>query len=125
MDRREADGPATPEGAVEQSLYDRMGGIFAISAVVDRFSDAIITNPKLNQNPALKAWNETEAANCLPEENLGPLTFTATATGIPGQYAGTIQVPLAGDWEVMVMTRIFRFSQPMTTVTVPFPHTGE
>ena len=38
--------------AGEPSLYDRLGGIFAISAVVDRFSDEIITNPKLNVNPA-------------------------------------------------------------------------
>ena len=38
---------ATPKAT--QSLYERLGGIFAISAVVDRFSDAIIKNPKLNQ----------------------------------------------------------------------------
>ncbi len=70
MDRRkeiaQAAGPSTPEGTPEQSLYDRVGGIFAISAVVDHFSDAIITNPILNQNPVLKAWNETEAAGRLP-----------------------------------------------------------
>jgi hemoglobin len=61
-----AAGPATPEGTPEPSLYDRLGGAFAIAAVVDRFSDALITNPKLNVNPALKAWNETEAATRLP-----------------------------------------------------------
>ena len=44
------------------SPYDRFGGDFgAIAAVVNRFSDAIITNPKLNENPALKAWNDTQA----------------------------------------------------------------
>lgn len=32
----QAAGPSTPEGTPEQSLYDRVGGIFAISAVVDR-----------------------------------------------------------------------------------------
>src|ERR671912_912438 len=59
---------ATPVGAVttEASLYERLGGYFAIAAVVDRFSDEIIKNPKLNVNPALKAWNETEAAARLP-----------------------------------------------------------
>ncbi|MCC2628897.1 MAG: globin [Thermomicrobiales bacterium] len=35
--------------AEEPSLYERLGGIFAIAAVVDRFSDEIITNPKLNR----------------------------------------------------------------------------
>jgi hemoglobin len=28
-----------------KSLYDRLGGVFAISAVVDHFSDALIENP--------------------------------------------------------------------------------
>src|SRR5687768_13461966 len=48
------------------TLYDRVGGIFAIAAVVDRFSDAIIVNPKLNQNPALVEWNQQESATRLP-----------------------------------------------------------
>lgn len=42
----------------EQSLYDRIGGVNALSMVVDRFSDAIVKNPKLKVNPALKEWNE-------------------------------------------------------------------
>ena len=42
----------------EQSLYDQVGGVNAISMVVDRFSDAIVKNPKLNANAALKQWNE-------------------------------------------------------------------
>lgn len=41
----------------EQSLYDRLGGINAIASVVNRFSDKIVTNPNLNRNPALTAWN--------------------------------------------------------------------
>ena len=38
-----------------------MGGYLAIAAVVDRFGDKIIRNPKLNRNPALRAWNRTQA----------------------------------------------------------------
>jgi len=41
----------------EQSLYERLGGVNAIAMVVDRFSDQIIANPKLNLNPSLKEWN--------------------------------------------------------------------
>jgi hemoglobin len=41
----------------EQSLYERLGGVNAIAMVVDRFSDEIVKNPKLNVNPALKEWN--------------------------------------------------------------------
>jgi hemoglobin len=48
------------EGTVaEQSLYERIGGANAIAMVVDRFSDEIVKNPKLNVNPALRAWNES------------------------------------------------------------------
>jgi len=43
----------------EQSLYERIGGVNAISMVVDRFSDEVVKNPKLNVNPALKAWNQS------------------------------------------------------------------
>jgi hemoglobin len=74
--------------AEEPSLYDRLGGIFAIAAVVDRFSDAIITNPKLNENPALKAWNETEAEFRLPGLKFGRTQWVASLAGGPYQYSG-------------------------------------
>jgi hemoglobin len=83
-----AAGPSTPEGTPEQSLYDRVGGIFAISAVVNRFSDAIITNPKLNVNPALKAWNETEAETRLPGLKVMRTVWIAALTGGPFVYTG-------------------------------------
>lgn len=35
----------------EQSLYERLGGVNAIATVVDRFSDEIVKNPKLNVTP--------------------------------------------------------------------------
>ena len=41
----------------EASLYERLGGAFAIAAVVNHFSDALIKNPKVGQgssNPALR-----------------------------------------------------------------------
>ena len=78
---------ASPE-ASEPSLYDRLGGVFAIAAVVDRFSDAIITNPKLNENPALKAWNETEAAVRLPGLKVMRTVWVAALAGGPFEYTG-------------------------------------
>ncbi len=85
---------ATPvgSGATEASLYERLGGYFAIAAVVDRFSDEIIKNPKLNENPALKAWNETEAATRLPGLKFGRTLWIAAAAGGPFEYTG---LPLA------------------------------
>ena len=81
---------ATPvdAGSTEPSLYDRLGGYFAIAAVVDRFSDKIIKNPKLNVNPALKAWNETEAATRLPGLKFGRTLWVAAAAGGPFAYTG-------------------------------------
>lgn len=79
---------STPEGASEQSLYDRVGGIFAIAAVVNRFSDEIITNPKLNVNPELKAWNENEAAVRLPGLKVMRTVWVAALTGGPFEYTG-------------------------------------
>ena len=44
----------------EPTLYDRLGGAFAIAAVVDHFSDAIVRNPMVGQqseNPQLREWH--------------------------------------------------------------------
>ncbi len=69
----------------EQTLYERLGGVNAIAMVVDRFSDAIVRNQKLNVNPALQEWNETG--------QLAGLKFMRTlwlcqAAGGPFQYTG-------------------------------------
>jgi hemoglobin len=83
-----AEGSATPEGEPELSLYERLGGIFAIAAVVNRFSDEIITNPKLNINPALKAWNEDESATRLPGLKWLRTLWVGALTGGPFTYTG-------------------------------------
>lgn len=82
--------PATQPGEPKptQSLYDRLGGIFAIAAVVDRFSDEIIKNPKLNQNPQLVAWNRDEAATRLPGLKVMRTLWIASVAGGPFQYTG-------------------------------------
>ena len=85
--RAEGSGTA-PAGTPEPSLYERVGGIFAIAAVVDRFSDQIVINPKLNVNPALKAWNETEAAGRLPGLKYMRTLWIAALTGGPFSYTG-------------------------------------
>lgn len=92
--------PASAEAAVgsgdsgrhRKSLYDRLGGYFGIAAVVDRFSDRIIINPILNRNPALRAWNETEAEARLPGLKFGRTLWIAAAAGGPFTYTG---LPLA------------------------------
>ena len=44
----------------EKSLYERLGGVFAIAAVVNHFSDAVVKNPIVGQkskNPQLREWH--------------------------------------------------------------------
>jgi hemoglobin len=44
----------------DTSLYERLGGVFAIAAVVDHFSDAVVKNPIVGQkskNPQLREWH--------------------------------------------------------------------
>src|SRR5688572_28158833 len=47
---------ADPEGSATQaeatpSLYERLGGVYAIAVVVDDFIDRIMGDPRLNANP--------------------------------------------------------------------------
>ena len=82
----EASGAAqTP---TEPSLYDRLGGYFGIALVVNRFSDEIIKNPVLKKNPALKAWNKTQAEARLPGLKFGRTLWIAAAAGGPFVYTG-------------------------------------
>ncbi len=69
----------------EQSLYERLGGANAVAMVVDRFSDEIVTNPKLNVNPALKEWNGTGQ---LPGLKFMRTLWICEVTGGPFRYTG-------------------------------------
>jgi hemoglobin len=81
-------GVASRKPGGKPSLYDRLGGYFGIAAVVNRFSDQIIINPILNENPALRAWNETEAEARLPGLKFGRTLWIAAMTGGPFEYTG-------------------------------------
>ena len=39
--------------ATPPSLYERLGGIYSIATVVDDFIDRVMTDPRLNANPAV------------------------------------------------------------------------
>jgi hemoglobin len=78
----------------DASLYERLGGAFAIAAVVNHFSDALVKNPAVGQgspNPALNEWH-TSSLDRLPGLKFmrtlwvcnvagGPFEFTATRPG--------------------------------------------
>jgi hemoglobin len=45
------------------SLYDRLGGVYAIAAVVDDFIDRVMQDPRLNANPLVdEAHHRVSAA---------------------------------------------------------------
>ena len=75
----------------DQSLYERLGGVFAIAAVVDHFSDAVVRNPIVGQqskNPALREWH-TENLGRLPGLKFMRTLWVCTVAGGPFQYAAT------------------------------------
>ena len=75
----------------DKSLYERLGGIFAIAAVVDHFSDAVVENPivgKNSKNPALRQWH-TQNLGRLPGLKFMRSLWVCTATGGPCKYTPT------------------------------------
>lgn len=74
-----------------KSLYDRLGGIFAIAGVVDFFSDEIIKDPVAgakSKNPALREWH-TKQLDRLPGLKWMRTLWVASLAGGPFQYTGT------------------------------------
>src|SRR6266446_3486725 len=37
--------------SIQKSLYERLGGVYAIAAVIDDLIDRVMDNPRLNANP--------------------------------------------------------------------------
>lgn len=78
----------------DKSLYERLGGVFAIAAVVNHFSDAVVKNAVAGQrsaNPELREWHTQKLARLdglkfmrtlwLCEVAGGPFNFVATQPG--------------------------------------------
>ena len=73
------------------SLYDRLGGAFAIAAVIDHFSDALIQNPIVGQrsdNPALREWH-TNNLGRLPGLKFMRTLWVCNVSGGPFQFTAT------------------------------------
>ena len=75
----------------DQSLYERLGGVFAIAAVIDHFSDAVVKNAVAGQrsdNPALRAWHTEQLAR-LPGLKWLRTLWVCNVSGGPYEYVGT------------------------------------
>ena len=75
----------------EKSLYDRLGGVFAIAAVIDHFSDAVVRNPIVGQgsrNQALREWHTNNLAR-LPGLKFMRTLWVCNVAGGPFQFSAT------------------------------------
>ena len=74
--------PAQPP---QPSLYERLGGIYSIACVVDDFIDRIMSDPRLNANPAVN-----EAHHKVPPPGFRYLVteMVGWASGGPQKYSG-------------------------------------
>lgn len=77
--------PVTAGEKGKKSLYERLGGIVPIAALVDDFLDRLYPNPVLNANPAVDA-----ARKRVPQSALKFLVtqFVCQASGGPCSYEG-------------------------------------
>jgi hemoglobin len=68
-----------------KSLYERLGGVYAIAAVMDDFIDRVMDNPRLNANPKVN-----EAHHRVSRAGFKYLVteLVCWATGGPQQYTG-------------------------------------
>jgi len=67
------------------SLYDRLGGLYPISAVVDDFIDRIYVNAKVNANPAI---GNARKATRKPGLKVQVATLVCQVTGGSCKYVG-------------------------------------
>lgn len=75
----------------EQSLYERLGGVFAIAAVIDHFSNQLVLNPIVGQeskNPALREWH-SNSLDRLPGLKFMRTLWVCNVAGGPFQYTAT------------------------------------
>ena len=75
----------------ESTLYERLGGAFAIAAVIDHFSDAIVRNPivgQTSQNPQLREWHTSNLGR-LPGLKFMRTLWVCNVAGGSQQYAAT------------------------------------
>ena len=82
-----------PGQGAEKSLYERLGGVFAIAAVVNHFSDAVVKNPivgKTSKNPALRKWH-TKNLGRLPGLKFMRTLWVCEITGGPFKFSATKQ----------------------------------
>ncbi len=83
--------PLQAAADTEKSLYERLGGVFAIASVIDHFSDAVVQNPvvgKTSKNAALRKWH-TQNLGRLPGLKFMRTLWVCEVTGGPFKFSAT------------------------------------
>ena len=82
---------ASSAHAQEKTLYERLGGVFAIAAVVNHFSDEIVKNPivgKKSKNKQLREWH-TKNLERLPGLKFMRTLWVCDVSGGPFKFSPT------------------------------------
>jgi hemoglobin len=109
---------------VSQSLYERLGGIYAIATVVDDFIDRVMADPRLNANPKVdEAHHRVSPAGF----KYFVTEMVGWATGGPQRYTGKSMFDshahldiTEGEWTAFLddLQQTFdKFAVPMTERT--------
>jgi hemoglobin len=110
---------------VSPSLYDRLGGVYAIATVIDDFIDRIMVDPRLNANPRVD-----EAHHRVSPAGFKYLVteMVCWATGGPQKYTGRSMkdshrhlMITAAEWEAFLDD----LQQTLDKFAVPATEQGE
>jgi hemoglobin len=78
--------PLAAQTPADTALYTRLGGVYAIAAVVDYFVDRLTINPTIRANPAVRAAFANPAVT--PGIKYRLTELVCAATGGPCTYTG-------------------------------------
>ncbi len=77
-----------PAQAQEKSLYERLGGLYAISALVDDFIDRLLSNELIIQNEHVKGALQPKPFNKVPGLKVHIVNLVCQLTGGTEHYSG-------------------------------------
>jgi hemoglobin len=77
--------PSTPAADETRPLYERLGGLKGITAVVDDFIDRLVANETLNRNPEIDAGRKRSPPPYLKYQ---VTAMVCEVTGGPCKYTG-------------------------------------
>ena len=113
------------EAEETRSLYERLGGVYAIAVVVDDFIDRIMVDPRLNANPRVDEAHHRVSAQGFKYYVTEQVCWAA---GGPQTYSGRSMADLHRDllisnaeWDAFMDD----FDQTLTKFDVPERERGE